>query len=347
MLQSIPVLGAESAHFDPSGMVMIAGSERGLVTIAVGGGPVELAQVSGVAAVVVSSDGTAFASLDGPGIIVRTVPPAEQVPWTTEFTETDDDPVGMAIASATYTGPLLAAGEGVVVDRGAGGEDALWGFSTVEPDQPARLVLPDDGTLRDPVDVALSDSEMMLVDSRESSAGRLYQVSSTGQLDQRMTTLPMADPTGIDWDPIAECWLVAEADAGVVLSVDGSAGPVNTEIDLGNPYESSRRANLDLSDDGVLLAVTVDDAIQLYGRCATQDTTLDCDNNGTADACDIALNPSADCDSDGVLDVCTSLDGTNDCDDDGQLDACPVCLDMDVAVLLPAEIGRASCRERV
>ncbi len=345
LLRSIPVVGAESAHFGPAGTIMIAASERGLVTIAVGGGPVELAEVSGVAGVIVAPDGTAFASLDGPGIIVRTVPPAEQIPWTTELTETDDDPIGMAIASETYTGPLLTAGEGVVVDRGAGGEDALWAFSTAEVGQPARLVLPDDGTLRDAVDIALSNSEMMLVDSRESSAGRVYSVNATGQLDQRMTALPISDPTGIDWDPIAECWLVAEADSGVVLSLDSSTGPVSTEIVLGSSYDSNRRANLDMSEDGVLLAITVDDAIQLYGRCSTEDPSLDCDGNGTADACEIATSPGSDCDGDGLLDACAPLNASNDCDDDAQLDACPVCLDMDVAILLPAEpvLAEAVC----
>ncbi|MGK0344780.1 MAG: hypothetical protein ACI855_000844 [Myxococcota bacterium] len=340
-LRSIPLSGAESAHFDPTGTVMIAASDRGLVTIPVGGGPVALAEVRGVTAVVVASDGTAFASLDGPGIIVRTVPPAEQILWTPEFTEADNDPVGMAIAPASYTGPLIEAGEGIVVDRGAGGDDALWAFSTVERDQPARLVLPDNEILRDAVDIAVSDSEIMLVDTRESSAGRLYRITNAGQLAQRLTPSPIADPTGIDWDPTAECWLVAEAESGEVLSFDSANGPVTTEFELGGSYDSRHRANLDVSDDGFLLAVTVDGEIQLYGRCSTEDRALDCDNNGTADTCDMAMNPGSDCDGDGILDDCVVLDPTNDCDDDGLLDACPVCLDMDVAILLPADLTLA------
>lgn len=85
--------------------------------------------------------------------------------------------------------------------------------------------------------------------------------------------------------------------------------------------------NLESDDvvlDGANIAVS-DDAEDYYEFIVVPD----CDGNSVADPEQVALDPTLDCNGNGILDVCeiAASKGVLDCDEDGVIDSCQIATD--------------------
>lgn len=113
----------------------------------------------------------------------------------------DDDPVGMRIAPPSSTGALLSRGQAVVVDRGFGGPDEIWAWSSTIAEWQALIVPDTNNPMVDPVDLCFVGSEIFVADIGEGAAGRIWRVSGAGAITELTTTEALLDLLGIQLDP--------------------------------------------------------------------------------------------------------------------------------------------------
>ena len=332
LIRELAFTGAQSARFSPKGSELFVGrrgtSSDGLYSIDSLGLESKLASGSNVAGVVVDKGGDAFFSEDYGGVIYKvTYQKSGRSTWVSGFHAGDDDPVGMAIAPSNHVGPLLKPGEALVVDRGNSGPDEIWSWSPAKVGI-ASLVHKDNGTLVDPVDVVIGSGLIYVVDTRGSSAGRIYTVGSGGSLAILSTTgKTLANPMGATLDPKNGDLLVVDRTGGKVVRVDDSTSVV-TDVITGMTIPGDGWASIDRSADGLRLLVTADNKIYLFARCAVTPPggATDCDGNGKLDACDIGLGSHKDCNDNGKPDTCDIAGSSStDCDNDKVPDECPVC----------------------
>ena len=332
LIRTVSFSGAQSARFSPKGSDIFVGrrgtSSDGLYSVDVHGLESKLAPGYNVAALVVASNGDVFFSEDYGGVIYKvTYGKTGRVSWASGFHGGDDDPVGMAITPKNHVGPMLKPGEALMVDRGYSGPDEIWkwysgkaGYTTV--------VHKDNGTLVNAVDVVISSGLIYVIDSRESSPGRIYTVGLGGTLAQMTTTgVALADPLGATLDPKTGDLLVADAKGARVLRVDDWTSKV-TEVITGLTIPGDGWAGIDHHPDGLRLLVTAKDAVYVFARCAVSPAggAKDCDFNGKLDACDLAKGTHKDCNDNGKPDVCDIAAATStDCDNDKVPDDCPAC----------------------
>jgi hypothetical protein len=312
-------------------------SSDGLYIIDKFGLAVRIAAGSNTAAIEVQPDsGHVFQSEDYGGIVYRTALGATgRQTWVSGFHSGDDDPIGMAFAPANYAGAVLAPGEALVVDRGNAGPDEVWRWSPFAPEGEI-LVHPDDGTLVDAVDIAIDSSTVLLVDANGTGDGIIYELGADSSLTPFVTTTPIADPSGIVFDPMNGDLLVRDPPTGSVVRIDRTSGDVTdvvTGLSTGFAW-----AGVDISEDGRQLLITDYGAnqIHLLGRCdATAEPELDCNGNGLLDACDIALGTALDCNRNGVPDSCDVATGTSeDCNLDDVPDECPICPPVELVFIM-------------
>ena len=291
LLHSIPLPGAQSPHLQYGGENMVVTTTSAVWRGPIAGGLLPLATVSGPGPTAIGPDGQIFVSRPGAGDILRIEPDGTVTPWVDAFTDADDDPVGMAFAPVGYTGPVLAPGDGIVVDRGATGPDGVWTFDPDLPGIPPTRVVSDDSDLRDAVDIAVTSDALFIIDPREGSSGRLYEMLAEDVLANRLLMASPNDPTGIAWDPVGECLMIPDAATGAIHAVDAT-GPGSQIVTVlpGGSYPATTRANIDVSADGVLMVVANGDAVHVFGRCSSPAPEDDCDGDGNTDT-DIDKRP--------------------------------------------------------
>ncbi len=332
LIRTIAAPNAVAAHFNPRDGRIYYGrrgsAADGLYRIDDAGFSEQLATGSNVAAVAVQPDsGHVFFSEDYGGIVYRTAfAGTGRTAWVSGFRSGDDDPIGMAFAPAGHGGGVLQAGEALVVDRGNSGYDDVWWWSPLTAEG-EYLVHPDDGTLIDPVDVAIGLTDVYIVDGRDTAAGAIYVLRPDSSLTALATSEALADPSGIAIDPLDGDLLVLDQGAGRLVRVDPATGGVSAVV-TGLSTVNVKWAGVDVSPDGRRLLLTDLGAGQIHvlARCdATGQPELDCNGNGLYDLCEVVLESAPDCDHNGVPDACDLAAAGADCNDDGVLDACPVC----------------------
>lgn len=201
--------------------------------------------------VVDPADGDIFVSQDYGGTVYRVAFGATtQTTWLSGLGGGDDDPIGMAIAPAGYSGPILAAGEALLVDRGySGGADAIWKWSPAIAEG-ETLIYSDasnGGTLSDPVDVAIGPSAIYLVDTKATAAGAIFRLDAGPTLTQITTSEPIADPYGITIDPLTGDLWVLDASPDRLLRVNPTTGAVSEMI---TGFTGVSWAGVDATPDG-------------------------------------------------------------------------------------------------
>jgi len=336
LLDSLSVPGASSVSIAPDGNTLWISTPNGVWRGGLDGGVLPLVEQSGIGAVEADPAGTLFLSLPGDGGLLTVTDDGNTTPFFNSLSDVDDDPVGLAFAPSDYSGPVLQPGEGIVVDRGVGGPDGAWRFDPTDSSVSPVRVVSDDSAVRDIVDIAISSDGIFLIDPRESSGGRLFELTED-DVERRTILGTLVDPTGLVWDPVGACLVFPDAGTGLLQELGPDDEVASTIAALpGGAYPTSTRANIALSPDAALLAVASNDAVHLYGRCDDPEEQADCDGNGVDDTCDRVLGPSVDCDGNGILDACETFDDA-DCDGDGVHDACPQCLALDVALVLPSD----------
>ena len=150
-------------------------------------------------------------------------------PWVTDFANGDNRPSGLAIAPNGYVGSTVSPGEALVVCRGlesAGWPQEVWLFS---PDAPEGEILlcADEGTLLDPVDVAIGEANIYVADTGGAADGAIYRIEPGGALTPIGTGEPIGEPSGIAVDRVTGDLLVVDGAAGRVVRVDPGTGAVN------------------------------------------------------------------------------------------------------------------------
>ena len=185
--------------------------------------------------------------------------------WVSDLHPGDDDPIGIAIAPANYTGPLVSPGEGIVVDRGFNSEDGVFAFSTTA----AGVGIPladDNSVLEDAVDVAVTSTAIYIADA----VGVIYELGASG-LVPVTTSESILMPLGIAVDPLTEDLLVLDYGEQRVVRLNPSTGfvsPVFSNLSIApNTF-----AGIDVSPDGTRIVISdrLNDAIYLF-RFQTQD----------------------------------------------------------------------------
>jgi len=278
--------GAMAAKFNPvDGAIYFGGRtssslRRGLWRVEIGGAPQRIGgsfQVGGV--VVDPCTGDVFVGDDFPGITYRSVggrtAPAR---WVAGYHRGDDDPVGMAIAPMDHTSGVVAPGEIVVVDRGSNGPDEVWAFSSVTPEG-ERAIHPDNGTLVDGVDVAISRTAVYVADQ---GRNRIYRVLPDRTLEP--IAMPPLRPSSIAVDPRTQELLVVDLNTGSIVRVDPDTGD-GTTIFTGLSVNTDNFGGLDVTEteDGLRLVITergtpVNGTITVFEFKANQAPVAVCQN---------------------------------------------------------------------
>lgn len=328
--RTIPFAGARSAQFNPKDELIYVGSRLGsgadgVFSIDAADAPTQLVTADRVAALLVDADGNVFFSEDYDGNIYRVAyGTTTKETWVSGFHTGDDDPVGMAIAPANHSGGVLNPGEALVVDRGENSSpEGIYRWSPAAPEN-EEAVRPDDGTLDDPVDVAIDATAIYVVDSGHDNPGKLFTLGQGGALTEVITSPALDTPLAVVIDPSNGDVLIVDGGVDKVLRISGT-GAVSEVLSGLNVYEGIW-AGLDIDATGQQLLITDKDNIYLYEKNCTVSPpggATDCDSNGIVDSCDIADGTHADCNANGIPDACDlSAKTSQDCDGDQTPDEC-------------------------
>ena len=269
--RTIPFNSPQAAHYNPVNGLIYVGrrgtSSDGLYRIDADNSATQVASGTDVAAVAVDPEsGHIFFSEDGPGIIYRVgITDTTRTKWVSGFHGNDDDPVGMAFASANYSGSAISAGDGLVVDRGYNGPVEVWRFS---PDvaEGETAVHSDDGTLVDSVDIAIGLNDIYLVDDKDAGDGVIYRLNAGGALTVITTTASLPAPEGITIDPLTGNLLVMDVVNAKVYDINPVSG-VAVDMLPGFVFDfpgGSSWAGIDISPDGQQLIITDKGANVIY-----------------------------------------------------------------------------------
>ena len=330
-VRSIEMSEPVGAHIGLDNEIYV-GTAVGLHRIGPGGVPVRIASADRPASVAIDPAGHVYMSEHYGGNIYRYQPPGGRELWVTGLHSGDDDPAGMAFAPLDYTGPLLAPGEGIVVDRGYSGPNEVWAFSSQVADgvTPERVLVPNSSILAEPYDVTVSQDTIWIADGENG----LFTLEEGGELVAFPVSPPIGAANGIDVDPQTGALYVTDRLTNEVLTIDPDTG--RSEVVFETGIQNHRWGNVDFSDDGLRLVVTTSTSVDEYVRCEA-DAFLDapdCNDDGEIDVCSVALGREGDCDNDYRPDSCEVDDGSDDCDGDGIPDTCPTCEPLDVVFVM-------------
>ena len=327
----IPLTNGLSAHFAPNGELWAASNNASTA----GGGLyrtqrraafLRVATLDTPDGVEVGADGAAFVSEDGAGNVWRYTATGGLQLWVTGWHAGDDDFAALEVATAARTGGFLTPGQALAGDRGFSGPDDIWRFSTLAAEGETVLHT-DNGTFEDINDLLITPTMVLATDA---TRGRLNQVGPTGAVTQLTLDVALQQPASLAWDPLTGRALLHDAGLRKILAID--LATMTTEVVI-DGVTARGLSSLDVSEDGLMMAITQVDHVVLVTRCGPGAGLLgaDCDEDGATDLCEIELGTDVDCDGDGALDACELLDGTeDDCDADGVPDTCPDCGGIDV-----------------
>ena len=244
-----------------------------------------------------------------------------KITWVSGLHSGDDDPYGFAFAPATYSGSVVLPGQGIVADKGSGGPNEIWGFSS-DVAEGEFLLHADVGTLRSAIDVAIDDTTVYILDDGDGVSGAIYTMDAAGLLTRLITSEQLAEPFGITIDPLDGMLVVTEGANDRVVKVDPITGDV-TDIVTDFPTASASAVNISPGGEFMIISGAPDDVLVL-GRCeVSTHPGDDCDGNGRNDLCDLWSGEAEDCNDNQQLDSCDlDLAVEPDCDGDGIPDSC-------------------------
>ena len=239
------------------------------------------------------TDGDIFVSEDYGGGVYRTAFGATtRTTWLSGLGSGDDDPVGMAVAPAGYSGPILSAGQALLVDRGANsGGDYIWRWSpdTAEGEVLIYTDAQSVGPLGDPVDVAIGPSAIYIVDPLgAANDGTIFRLDEGPTLTPVATQTPIAEPRGITIDPITGDLWVVDATPPRLLRVNPTSGAVSEMV---TGFTGLLWAGVDTTPDGNHIFVTdwVGDMIYTFSR--VPENQFHFDKNALAPHWEVTTDP--------------------------------------------------------
>ncbi|MBN1816575.1 MAG: hypothetical protein JW828_04395 [Sedimentisphaerales bacterium] len=205
-----------------------AGSGGGLYPVTGPDRGIRIQSYDRPAHLIFDTNGNAFVSEDYGGNVYRKEYNGPSGVWVSGFHSGDDDPYGMTFAPIGFNGPSVKEGDILITDRGAGGPDQIWSFSTRSPEN-EQLVMPDPGETDQWDLTADPDGKVYLCDSL--NADNLYSLDPDGILTPLPLNISVSNLLSIVYDSIQEQIYVAGGSAKAVYRVDPSSGEVTLVAD--------------------------------------------------------------------------------------------------------------------
>lgn len=303
LVQSVAIDTPQAAHYNPQdGLVYVirrvTGGTGGLYRVNADSSLTQVAVGDRPAGVVVDyDDGDIFFSEDYGGNIYQhdfsgAIP--SRSTWVSAIDTGDEDLIGMAIAPNDYSGPVLVAGEAIVVDRGNGDTDEIWGWSpdTAEGEVQFYTDSASGGTLVDALDVAVTTDAIYIVDGKEGADGAIYRLIDINTVEEVATAITFNEPAGIAVTP-NNTLLIADSATDKIVRLDPYSGTVS---DLFTGFGNLAWVSVDMSPDGKTIVVTDSTAEYVYIFKDTQlvvnSTGDESDSDLGDDNCDIDLGAS-------------------------------------------------------
>lgn len=277
LVARVPVLAPSGAHFHPRdgsiwvGSRLPASSGGAIVRIDAALTTSSIVGCDRPASVVLDpATGDAFFSEDYGGSIHRVAAggTTRQV-WVSGFHSGDDDPWGMAIAPPGHLSGVLLPGQALVCDRGYNGPRQVWQWSpTVAENE--RLVVPDNGTMVNPMDVAIGTGSVWVVDGLP-APGRVLEVLVGGRLRLLNASPPLPLVAGVAVDPLNEHLLLRGHNT--VHRLDPATLAHTLVLDVPN-NQGGAGDGIDVSADGgrMALSFTNRHEVLIFDRSARHET---------------------------------------------------------------------------
>jgi len=240
------------------------------------------------------ADGDIFLAEDYGGRVFRTAfGDTSRGIWIDEFGGTgDDDPVGMAVAPPSYSGPIVSAGEALIVDRGNDGGDVIWQWS-LDTAEGEVLVYSDSasgGTLTDSVDVAIGLSAIYIVDTKGTADGAIFRLDAGPALTPISTSVPIADPRGVTIDPLTGDLWVTDATPPRLLRVNPTTGAVSEMV---TGFTGILWASVDATPDGNHIFVTDWSGDTIYTFSRVPENQFHFDKTALAPRWQVTVDPQS------------------------------------------------------
>jgi formylglycine-generating enzyme required for sulfatase activity len=270
LLAAVPVVAASGAHFSQFDQCIYVASRLSPAA----GGAIRRIDPSFVVTTIASSDkplatlphptdGSIFFSEDYAGFIGRVDVGGQVSTWVSGFHSGDDDPMGMAIAPANYSGTVVSPGHALVADQGFQGPNEIWRW---HPDSPEgeTVVVPNATNLTAPCDIAITGDAVYFVDA-VTAPGRVYELLPSGQT-RLIPYFGLPSVAGVAVDP-RNGDLMLRSDDGVTR-FDPRSLTSRRVLDLASTGDSGAPAGIDLSPDGrlMILSYTGRDMVYVFER---------------------------------------------------------------------------------
>lgn len=255
-------VGRRNSTYGPKGLYRL-GMDDSLTSIWTG---------DDLAGVEIDANGNIYTSDDVSGEVYRVdFGSTSRSVWVSGWHSGDDDPIGLAIAPSTASG-WFSPGDAFMVDRGSGGLDEIWMWSTLSPESETVLHA-DNGVLENPIDITCSDAQLWICDNEGSNPGTVYEVLSNGSVSLINLSETVESPASIAYVPDMHSLFVLD-DAGGgglarIISIDPQTGSVATIITGFSFSGGTTYAGLDITDDGQRMYVTDGAAGRVYEFTST------------------------------------------------------------------------------
>ncbi|MBN1588922.1 MAG: PEP-CTERM sorting domain-containing protein [Pirellulales bacterium] len=284
--------------------------DGGLYRIESDGSATQLAEAARPYGLAIDASGNIFMAQDGAGTISKWGGLLLDT-WVSELNgdTSDDDPTTIVIVPDNFDGGVgsqVSAGDGLMVDRGSGGFEKvfIWSTSTAE----GEIILHDDADAADGVGSPLIDPQGLAVTNSgiyvsDRLADAIFSISPIdGTATALTTSSPIISPIGIAADPISgDLYVITDEEdvAGTkLLRVNPLTGDVTTVIDqLADMDEDtviSQWPTVYFSSNGAHLYVVEPDAEIIYDLYRpVEEIPGDTNHDGRVDSVDaqkVAMN---------------------------------------------------------
>lgn len=258
LLAAVPVVAASGAHYSQVDRCIYVAS---YLALSAGGAIRRIDPSFGVTTLATSdrpvailphpTNGSVFYTEPYAGFIGRIDSVGQTSTWVSGFHSGDDDPLGMAIAPANYSGTVLSPGQALVADQGFQGPNEIWRW---QPDSPqgATVVMPNNSNLEAPCDVAITGDAVYFVDA-VTAPGRVYELLPSG-VASLLPYFGLPSVAGIAVDPRNGDLMLRSADG--VTRFDPRSLTSRPVLDLASTGVSGAVAGIDLSPDGRLMILS-------------------------------------------------------------------------------------------
>lgn len=274
--REVLLTGAMSALIHPFDGLLYAGTRSGGVFRIDAAGQAEqiapTAQVGGLA--FEPGSGALFASEDFPGRIYKleidfVTGNTTKTLWISGFQSGDDDPAGISFVPDDYSGTLLTPGAMVSTDRGFSGDNTIWEWSALTPED-ERLVVPNSAGLADTFDIAVFGGRVIVADG---TAG-LREIADDATIsDFAVNGSELADVQAIVFDPRSGDLLALDVASDAVYRIDPDSGDAAV-VFSGFGLSGTNWGGLNLIDNGTTQRAIV--SSQTNGRITVFSITPPC-----------------------------------------------------------------------